>query len=47
MRFGGSSLYRQVQPLFLGLVMGDVVMMLIWLVIDGWFGRVGHQLMPG
>lgn len=47
MRFGGSTIYRHATPFFLGLVMGDVVMMLLWLVIDGWFGRTAHQLMPG
>jgi len=47
MRFGGSELYKQTTPLFLGLVMGEVVMMLMWLCIDGWFGRTAHQLMPG
>jgi hypothetical protein len=34
-------------PLFLGLGSGDVAMMLFWLLIDGWQGRVGHKLMPG
>ena len=46
-RFGGSDVYRKVTPLFLGVVLGDVAMMLLWLIIDGWQGRVGHQLMPG
>ncbi|RYG75362.1 hypothetical protein EON80_00875 [bacterium] len=46
MRFGGSDTYRKVTPLFLGVVLGDVAMMIFWLVIDGWQGRVGHKLMP-
>ncbi|RYX83507.1 hypothetical protein EON83_13960 [bacterium] len=46
-RFGGSDSYRKTTPLFLGLALGDVAMMLFWLVIDGWQGRVGHKLMPG
>jgi hypothetical protein len=46
-RFGGSDTYRRTVPLFLGLALGDVVMMLLWLVIDGWQGRIMHQLMPG
>jgi DNA-binding LacI/PurR family transcriptional regulator len=25
----------------------QIAMMLFWLVIDGWQGRVGHRLMPG
>ena len=31
----------------LGLALGDVMMMLFWLVIDGWQGKSGHKLMPG
>ncbi len=46
-RFGGSDTYRKTTPLFLGLALGDVAMMLFWLIIDGWQGRVGHKLMPG
>jgi hypothetical protein len=47
MRFGGTETYRKTTPLFLGLILGDVGMMLFWLVIDGWQGRVLHKLMPG
>lgn len=47
MRFGGVDAYRKMIYAFLGLALGDVAMMLFWLVIDGWQGRVGHQLMPG
>ena len=46
-RFGGSDAYRKTTPLFLGLALGDVAMMLFWLVIDGWQGHLGHKLMPG
>jgi hypothetical protein len=46
-RFGGHDGYQKVLPAFLGLALGDVVMMLVWLVVDGWQGRMGHQLMPG
>ena len=45
-RFGGNDTYRKATPLFLGLALGDVIAMLFWLVIDGWQGRIGHQLMP-
>ena len=47
MKFGGTDSYRKTTPLFLGLVLGDVAMMLFWLVIDGWQGHVNHKLMPG
>jgi hypothetical protein len=46
-RYGGTSTYRKLIPTFLGLALGDVAMMLFWLAIDGWQGRVGHLLMPG
>jgi hypothetical protein len=46
-KFGGSNAYRKLIPLFLGLVLGDVAMMIFWLIIDGWQSRIGHQLMPG
>jgi len=45
-RFGGSDTYRRTVPLFLGLALGDVLMMIIWLIIDGIFGKTGHMLMP-
>lgn len=46
-RFGSNDSYRKTIPAFLGLVLGDVTMILFWLVIDGWSGRTAHQLMPG
>ncbi|HEX8550457.1 MAG TPA: DUF6785 family protein [Abditibacteriaceae bacterium] len=46
-RFGGSDSYKKVTPAFLGLVLGEVLAMLFWLLIDGWQGTMRHQLMPG
>ena len=46
-RYGGGDSYRKFIPMFLGLALGDVTMMLFWLGIDGWQLRQGHQLMPG
>lgn len=46
-KYGGHDSYRKTVPLFLGLVLGEVAMMLFWLAVDGWFGRTGHQMMPG
>ena len=46
-KFGGGDAYRKAVPLFLGLALGDVFMILFWLVIDGWQGRAGHLLLPG
>ncbi len=45
-RFGGNSSYRATMPFFLGLALGDIFMMLFWLLIDGWQGRTGHILIP-
>jgi hypothetical protein len=46
-KYGGQDSARKTTPLFLGLALGDVAMMLIWIVVDGLMGRTGHQLMPG
>ena len=46
-RFGGAEGYRKTTPFFLGLALGDVAMMIFWLLIDGWQGRTSHLLMPG
>ena len=45
-RFGGTDTYRKTTPMFLGLALGDVAMMLFWLLIDAWQARTGHKLMP-
>jgi len=46
-RYGGVEAVRKVTPMFLGLALGDVTMMLFWLVADGFAGRVGHSLSNG
>ncbi len=46
-RYGGVDSYRKAIPLFLGLALGDVAMMLFWIAMDGWQGRSGHLLLPG
>lgn len=45
-RFAGHDAYRRAIPLFLGLALGDVAMMLFWLGIDTWQGHNGHILIP-
>ena len=45
MRFGGSETYRNATPFFLGLILGDVAQILLWLCVDGLTGRGGHQLL--
>ena len=46
-RYGGTDSGRRALPFFLGLALGDVCSMLFWICVDGYFGRTGHQLMPG
>ncbi|BCM88312.1 hypothetical protein IAD21_00143 [Abditibacteriota bacterium] len=46
MRFGGPTTYRRAVPGFLGLVLGDITMMLLMAAIDAWQGRIGHDLLP-
>lgn len=45
-KYGGVESYRKAIPFFLGLALGEVSMMIFWLLVDGWFGRTGHFLMP-
>ena len=45
-RFGGSDSYRKLVPAFLGLALGDMVMVALWVAIDGWQGRQNHALLP-
>ena len=46
-RFGGTETYRKAVPFFLGLILGDVTMMVFWLTLDYFQNRQGHMLMPG
>ena len=45
-RLGGHDSVRKATPLFLGLALGDIAMMLFWLLIDWSQGRTGHILVP-
>jgi hypothetical protein len=46
LRFGGPDTYRRATPFFLGLALGDVTSIFLWLAIDGWQGKTLHLLMP-
>jgi hypothetical protein len=46
LRFAGPDSYRKATPFFLGLALGDVASILLWLAIDGWQGTINHTLMP-
>lgn len=43
-KYGGLKLYRQARPFFLGLILGDFIMMLLWLVVDSITGVRGYRL---
>ena len=45
-KFGGTPAYRAALPGFLGLALGDITMMIFWVAVDGWQGRMGHYLTP-
>jgi hypothetical protein len=45
-KFGGNEGYQKAIPFFLGLVLGDVTMMLFWLAINVYTGVMKYNLMP-
>ena len=45
-RFGGHEATKAAMPLFLGLILGSVTMIIFWLVVDGFTGRTHHLLLP-
>ncbi len=44
-RYGGMRGYLAGLPLFLGLILGDVVNAVVWIIL-GYLTRVGYQIMP-
>lgn len=44
-RYGGASTFKQVRNLFVGLVVGDMVMAVFWLVV-GFFTPVSYHVLP-
>jgi hypothetical protein len=45
-RGGGFRFYRQLRPLFIGMVLGEFVTSALWLPIDWAFGVRGHVIFP-
>lgn len=41
LRYGGSHLYRRLQPLFLGIVLGQVSSHGLWMIVDYFTGAIG------
>jgi hypothetical protein len=45
-RYGGMKGYLGFMPVFLGLILGDVINAVIWIIL-GYATQVGYQIMPG
>jgi hypothetical protein len=45
-RYGGMKGYLGLMPLFLGLILGDVINAVVWIIL-GYLTQVGYQIMPG
>ena len=45
-RFGGHESYRKLVPIALGIILGEVSMILLWLLVDFWQGRGFHSVLP-
>ena len=45
LRYGGVSLYKEVRRLFIGLVVGDMVMAVVWLIV-GIFTPISYHVLP-
>lgn len=44
LRYGGLGAFRRWRPFFLGLLIGEYLTAGIWLIIDHFFGKIGHRL---
>ena len=40
-RYGGATTYRQIRPLFLGLIFGEICMRVLWAIVALWQGELG------
>ncbi len=45
LRYGGVNQFREARRLFIGMVVGDVLMAFFWLVI-GWFASISYHVLP-
>lgn len=45
LRYGGVNLFREARSLFIGLVVGDLVMAVVWLVV-GLFASISYHVLP-
>ncbi|ABK15951.1 DUF6785 family protein [Syntrophobacter fumaroxidans] len=45
LRYGGANLYREIRRLFIGLIVGDMIMAVIWLIV-GLFTPISYHVLP-
>lgn len=45
LRYGGATLYREIRRLFIGLIVGDMVMAVVWLIV-GLFTPISYHVLP-
>lgn len=45
LRYGGVALFREARRLFVGLIVGDIVMAIVWLIV-GIFTPISYHVLP-
>ena len=45
LRYGGVNLFKEVRFLFIGMVVGDLVMAIVWLIV-GTFSQISYHVLP-
>ncbi|MBC8232075.1 hypothetical protein H8E77_21215, partial [bacterium] len=46
LKFGGIRLYRNLRPLFVAMIVGEYIIVSIWMII-GMFTGIGYFALPG
>ncbi len=46
MRYGSIGLYRRLQPMALGLVLGEYTAGALWLLLNGLMHTTGYRVFP-
>jgi hypothetical protein len=47
LRYGGHRVYWAWRPIFIGLVVGELMAAALWLAIDAFLQKQGHDVFPG
>ncbi len=45
LRYGGANLYGEIRRLFIGLIVGDMIMAIVWLIV-GLFTTISYHVLP-